>query len=101
MPERKRRFGATVRSDYPGRLADAVARALQADNLNNEDVTVVTESDGGSVVSRLEAVNLEKLLPVLDDLLFCQSVCERTLDVTRGQAGERKRRPRTASECRT
>ncbi len=86
MPGKRRsRVTAIVESGYPSRQAEAISRALQADNASTEDVSVVTERRGDMVVTRVESVSLEKLLPVLDDLLFCQSIAEGTLKATRAQ----------------
>jgi hypothetical protein len=46
---------------------------------------VSTASEDGLVRSLVEAPTIEKLLPVLDDLLFCQSLCERTLGLTENE----------------
>jgi hypothetical protein len=82
LPGRRSRVTAVVESEYPSAAAEAVSGALEADNISNPDVSVVTERRGGKVVTRVESVSLEKLLPVLDDLLFCQSIAERTLKAT-------------------
>lgn len=80
MPKgRRNRFKAVLESDYRQDIADAIAKALQADNISTPETSIVTSRKGGRVTSRLESASLEKLLPVLDDLLFCQSLCEKTL----------------------
>jgi hypothetical protein len=83
--KRRSRVTASVESEYPSQVAEAISRALEADNASTADVSVITERLGGRVVTRVDSVSLEKLLPVLDDLLFCQSVAERTLKATRTQ----------------
>ncbi len=77
--EKRRRFRAIVEAEYALSEADAIAKALQADNVSNSETIVSTSSCKGRVLSRVESVSLEKLLPVLDDLLLCQSLAERTL----------------------
>ena len=81
MPRTRRsRVTAVVESQYQLReAAEAISVALEADNASTKDASVKTERVGNRVITRVESVSLEKLLPVLDDLLLCQSVAERTL----------------------
>jgi hypothetical protein len=83
--KRRSRVTALVESEYTPRQAEAISKALEADNISNADVSVVTERRGNTVVTRVESVSPEKLLPVLDDLLFCQSIAEGTLKAARAQ----------------
>jgi hypothetical protein len=76
---------AVVESHHPEDVATAIAEALQADNASKKVTTVSTASEDGLVRSLVEAPTIEKLLPVLDDLLFCQSLCERTLGLTENE----------------
>ncbi len=84
MPGKRRsRVTAIVESEYPREVAEAISRALEADNVSTADASVATERRERSVVTKVDSVSLEKLLPVLDDVLFCQSIAERTLKVAR------------------
>lgn len=80
MPTRKREVKAVLTAEYPEAVAESVARALQADNSTTPETKIETARTGGVVISRVESISVEKLLPVLDDLLSCQSLCERTLE---------------------
>ncbi len=73
---------AVVESNYPEGIATAIAGALQADNHSSKETRIVTHQNDGLVRTEIESTGLEKLLPVIDDLLFCQSICERTLSLT-------------------
>lgn len=73
-----------MESEYPEGVARAIAEALQADNACVGGTKIATRRRAGVVITRVESLSIEKLLPVVDDLLSCQSLCERTLDLTRG-----------------
>lgn len=70
-----------LRSEYSPDVAKAVAEALQGDNEGNGVARVATDLKGAQVLSEIEAESLEKALSVADDLLFCQSICEKTLSL--------------------
>jgi hypothetical protein len=70
---------ATVESEYDPQTACAVASSLEVDNRSSPEVEIRTRCSGNQVVTEVRGESLEKALPVLDDLLFCQSVCERVL----------------------
>ncbi len=75
------RVRAVVEVEYSPAMADAITKALQADNVNNGRTRVMSYGKGGIVVSEIESSSLEKMLPVLDDLLFCQALSYKTLQV--------------------
>jgi hypothetical protein len=77
---------AIFECDYPGGLSRTIAGALQVDNKSTDETTIKTICEDGRVVTTVESVSIEKLLPVLDDILSCQSLCERTLDITDGES---------------
>jgi len=77
-----KRVRIILESEYPPEMARAVAGALAGDDDVRGSTVVTTELEGGRVVSRIEAESLEKALSVADDLLFCQSLSEKTLSIT-------------------
>jgi hypothetical protein len=77
----KYKVRAVFECKYPEGMARSVASALQVDNKSTPETTIDTVSDGESVITTVESVSLEKLLPILDDILACQSLCEKTLDL--------------------
>ena len=88
MPTKRsrNRVRAVFECEYPGGVSKSIARALQADNKSTPETTVSTVSDGDKVITTIESISLEKLLPILDDLLSCQSLCEKTLDLAEGKS---------------
>lgn len=77
---------ATVESEYSPETAGAVSSSLEVDNRSSPEVEIRTQCSGNLVITEVRGESLEKVLPVLDDLLFCQSVCERVLSaVDRGE----------------
>jgi len=81
----RNRARAIFECEYPGGLSGTIAGALQVDNKSTDETTIKTVCEGGRVITTVESVSIEKLLPVLDDILSCQSLCERTLDITDGE----------------
>ena len=75
---------AILESEYPGGISKSIASALQADNKSTPETTITTVSEGDKVVTTIESISLEKLLPILDDILSCQALCEKTLDLAEG-----------------
>jgi len=55
------------------------------DNACAKGTRIVTKRRGGLVVTRVRSMSIEKLLPVIDDLLSCQSLSERTLNLVKEQ----------------
>jgi hypothetical protein len=72
---------AIFESEYPGNLSRSIASSLQADNKSTPETTITTVSEGDRVITKIESVSVEKLLPILDDILACQSLCEKTLNL--------------------
>ncbi len=75
-------------SSYGKEAAKSIGGALQVDNRSTKRVKLLTSVGEGKVETVLEAGSLEKALPVLDDLLFCQSICERVLSVVDQDLGQ-------------
>lgn len=71
-----------LETEYRPAVARAVAGALAGDDDVREATLAKTWLEGRRVKSRIEAESLEKALSVVDDLLFCQSLSERTLSIT-------------------
>jgi hypothetical protein len=82
------RIIAVFETEYPPNLSKSIASSLQADNKSTQETTIDTYSDGDKVITKIESISVEKLLPVLDDILACQSLCEKTLNlVEKGTEG--------------
>jgi len=84
---------AVIQSEYPEEVARVIAEALQADNACAKGTKIATKRRAGLVITRVRSLSIEKLLPVVDDLLSCQSLCERTLNLARKQRRETKAAP--------
>ena len=83
MPKRtsSSKVRAVFECEYPGDLAKSIASSLQADNKSTRETTVITVAEGKRVITTIESISVEKLLPILDDVLACQSLCEKTLKI--------------------
>jgi len=80
---------AVIESNYPEDVARAIAEALQPDNVSAKGTKITTRRKGGLVTTRVESPSIEKLLPIVDDILSCQALCEKTIDLARGHGRQR------------
>jgi len=79
------RFEAEIVLDYgDSRVAEAVAAAVSPDNLKTPaGMAVDTVRSGGRVLTRVCCGTLSTFIATVDDLLFCTSVAEGTLQAAK------------------
>ena len=56
--------------------ADAVAKALNEDNVRMDGLAVKTSSSGGKVTTEIDCESVSTLMSTVDDLLRCQMTSE-------------------------
>jgi hypothetical protein len=77
---------AEIRLEYDDpRLAEAVAKAVSPDNLKTpKDLSIKTACQAKRVITHIKYHGkLSTFIATIDDLLFCASTAEKTLQTTR------------------
>lgn len=56
--------------------AQAVAKSLEVDNIDEEDISIETYAQGKKVITEASSTDLKQLMNTLDDLITHQKISE-------------------------
>ena len=59
--------------------AGSVSRALDIDNLNQENLKIKTEISDKEILTTVESNSIKTMISTLDDIIMCQRVAEKSI----------------------
>jgi hypothetical protein len=71
------KFRAELKTDSED--AKSVARALDVDNVKQENLKIKTKVSGKKILTTVESDSINTLISTLDDVIMCQRVAEKSI----------------------